>query len=100
MEANMAIILEGVSTCTVCGAVLSKGGIADYVAFPHFITDPAHPRWRHSDSGIHRTCFQSWDHAEEFRAIFNETSLLLTPNHPRTMLADGSMVPIGPIANP
>jgi hypothetical protein len=94
------MILGGVSKCSVCGDILWAGGPADFVAFPHFITDPSHPLWHHSDGGMHRTCFQSWDRAEEFRAIFNETSPLRTPNRPMMMLADGEIIHFDPTANP
>ena len=89
----MAIVIQGKTTCSVCGAILSEGD--DIVLFPHFIWDEAHPLWRFSDSGMHRSCFTSWDHAEQFRAMFSKAWPKLVPNHPREIRPDGSIVELG-----
>lgn len=87
----MAIIIENVSQCSLCGEILSG---EDFLSFPHFIQDDAHPLWRYSDSGMHRLCFVAWDHAEAFRSAFNTISPELWPNHPREMGADGLIVEV------
>lgn len=73
----MAMILLGTSRCSICGNPLREG--QDVIGTPHFITDPAHPLWRHSDAGMHRACFRAWDRRDAFRRLFHETGPHLYP---------------------
>jgi hypothetical protein len=86
----MAILIEGRTECSLCGRILARG--EEVVATPHFMRDESHPLWRFSDSAMHRSCFVAWEHAGEFRSLFNELWPRLMPQHPREMLADGSIV--------
>lgn len=88
----MAIVILGSSECSICKRVLDDS--EPIVLFPHFIEDDTHPLWRHSDSGVHKACFLTWEHADEFRRIFNETWNRLVPDHPRRMLEDGEIIDI------
>jgi len=87
---GMAIIIEGITRCTLCDTVLDAN--KPYVGFPHFIHDMQHELWRFSDSGMHKECFQNWPHAQEFRVLFDELWPILAPRHPRKILADGSIL--------
>ncbi|QEL16437.1 hypothetical protein PX52LOC_03391 [Limnoglobus roseus] len=64
----MALIFRGCSRCSICGEVI--GHHDEIVATTHFIADKADPLWRFSDSGMHRACYQSWPHRDEFRARY------------------------------
>jgi hypothetical protein len=88
----MAIIVGGVTECPVCGTAILPDDA--FWNFPHFIQDPSHPLWRFSDCGMHRRCFQGWEHAEAYRAAFDILWPRLVPNHPRRMVADGSIVDV------
>ena len=85
----MAIVIEGVTTCSICDELLTGD---DLVMFPHFIQDDCHPLWRFSDSGMHRRCFTKWEHAPAFRAAYAVFWPKLVPHHPREILADGTIV--------
>ena len=89
----MAIIIEGKTECDLCGSILAQGD--EVVATPHFIRDEAHELWRFSDSAMHRSCFVAWERAGEFRSLYNELWPTLMSQHPREMLADGSIVACG-----
>jgi len=65
----MALIMRGVTECSLCGSVLEKN--AEIVATSHFIHDENDPLWRFSDSGMHRECFLNWEHREVFVRRFN-----------------------------
>jgi hypothetical protein len=67
----MALIFLGKRECSICGKVLQQDD--DIVATTAFIADPSHPLWRFSDSGMHRECFRTWEHAAAFRALYNQT---------------------------
>jgi len=41
---------------------------------------------------MHQSCFRSWEHAEEFRKLYNTIWPTLVPHAPREMLKDGSIV--------
>ena len=43
----------------------------EIVATSHFIADSNDPLWQFSDSGMHRSCFLTWDQREAFVAKFN-----------------------------
>jgi hypothetical protein len=65
----MALIIEGVSSCALCGHPLNKAdGI---VSTPHFVANPADPLWRFADAGMHCACFLTWPRRAEFVARFN-----------------------------
>jgi hypothetical protein len=68
-EVAMAIVLRGKTECSVCGNVIMNGD--DIVATSHFIADKNDPSWRFSDSAMHHSCFNEWDHRAEFVAKFN-----------------------------
>jgi hypothetical protein len=86
----MAIVIRGKTECPLCGSILSDAD--QIVMFPHFIADRAHPLWRFSDSTMHRSCFASWDQAEQFRSLHNRLWAEMVPNRPREMQPDGSIV--------
>ncbi len=88
----MAIVIEGMTSCSICGQLIEAE--ADIVMSPHFIWDEDHPLWRYSDSGMHRSCFLSWDFADQFRSAYNEIWPKIMPQHPREMLADGTIMDI------
>jgi hypothetical protein len=88
----VAIVFRGKTRCSICGAVIDDG--ADWVGTPHFIQDDAHPLWRFSDSAMHRACFVGWEHADEFRALYDVLWNKLVPGHPRRMLSDGAIVAV------
>lgn len=85
----MAIIARGMP-CSICKQPLRDGEAV--VGSPHFIHEPSHHLWMFSDSGMHQSCFISWEHAAEFRTIFNERWNTEMPQFPREMLADGSII--------
>jgi hypothetical protein len=87
----MAIHIRGKTRCSICGEVIRDG--EDWVGTPHFLHDDKHPLWRFSDSSMHRVCFVTWEHAEEFRDLYDRLLNELVPAHPRRMLGDGTIVP-------
>jgi hypothetical protein len=44
----------------------------DVVATTHFISDQSDPLWKFSDSGMHRRCYESWEHRDEFTSRYRE----------------------------
>lgn len=56
--------MRGRSQCSICGGVLARSDVI--VATTHFIADRADPLWRFSDSGMHRSCYESWPYRDEF----------------------------------
>lgn len=88
----MAMIFEGLTTCSICEGLLDDKRA--YVGFPHFIDDMNHPLWRFSDSGMHQDCFLNWPHAKEFRDVFNDVWPKAFPSKPRKMLEDGQIVKV------
>ena len=67
----MAILILGKTECSICGQTLNEGD--DIVSTQHFIHDQEHPLWRYSDSGMHRSCFLSWEHRADFVNLYNGT---------------------------
>lgn len=63
----MAMIFEGVTTCSICDQLLTE----PIVAWGHFVSDKSDPLWRYSDSAMHQRCFLSWPKRDEFRARQN-----------------------------
>lgn len=90
LESVMAVVVRGKTGCSLYQNVF--GAEDDIVSTPHFIWDEGHPLWRFSDSGMHRSCFLSWEHSDDFRAEYNVTWPKIMPRHPREMLADGSII--------
>jgi hypothetical protein len=62
----MALIFRGKSTCSLCGLVLETD--QDIVGLAHVLT-PDHPLWRFSDSAVHESCYQHWQHREYFESV-------------------------------
>jgi len=89
----VAIIIRGVTNCPLCGTVIADGDAL--VATSHFIQDENHKFYRYSDSAMHQACFVGWDRRDAFRAAFNKLWPKLMPDHPREMLEDGSIIPVG-----
>ena len=86
----MALRLPGTS-CSICGNVLAND--SDVVATTHFIDDDSDPLWQFSDSCMHRACFLSWKHKDEFRRKYNESiGMIVWENGTRHhMEPDGSI---------
>jgi hypothetical protein len=66
----MAILILGGSCCSICHDVLHVDEAI--VATTHFIKDETDPLWRFSDTGMHRHCYESWEHREEFTKRYRE----------------------------
>lgn len=66
----MAQLYDGM-TCAICEKVLDIKGLM--VATTHFITDPNDPLWAYSDAAMHYSCFQAWEHREEYINRYNNT---------------------------
>jgi hypothetical protein len=60
----MAIISPGWTECSICGEILWPD--EEYVATSHFIGDREDPLYRFSDTGMHRRCYDGWEHRVEF----------------------------------
>ena len=65
----MALLVLGVSRCSICREVLHPGHAI--VATTHFIGDPADPLSRFSDTGMHAECFAGWEYRGEFAARYH-----------------------------
>lgn len=66
----MALFLPGNSECTICGEIISAED--EMVGFPHFIPE-GHRLWMHSDSCMHKKCWETWESRPEFVSLYNET---------------------------
>lgn len=66
MWLNMALFILGSTRCSLCREPICAGD--DIVATTHFIGVVSDPLYRHSDSMMYRTCFDNWEHHEEFGA--------------------------------
>lgn len=64
----MAIIIEGSSTCSICGKTLKESD--NVIVWSHFLPEE-HKLWEFSDSGMHRECFESWEYKDEFNHLHN-----------------------------
>jgi hypothetical protein len=64
--------------CSICGEPLRVGD--DIVATTHFIGDATDHLWRFSDSVMHRSCFDSWAHRDEFARRYRETMGSMYPH--------------------
>ena len=67
----MAIVLRGMSKCSICGVVIQEDD--EIVATTHFISNENDPLWRFSDSAMHKPCFLDWEHKDNFVKKYNET---------------------------
>jgi len=56
--------------CSICGEVLKDDEVL--VGTTHFIGDRNDPLWRFSDSIMHRSCYEKWEHREEFTARYRK----------------------------
>ena len=63
----MAVLSLGNSTCSLCGGILSEND--EVVTWTAFL-NPDHKWWKYSDSGMHKTCFEKWEHQKEFEALY------------------------------
>jgi len=85
----MALIYEGM-TCAICDQSLDIHGAI--VATTHFITDESDPLWRFSDAAMHYSCFQQWQHREEFVRKYNATmGTMIWDGKRQHMKMDGSI---------
>lgn len=64
----MAMLDLGRSKCSICSSVLAESD--DIVATTHFIAFENDPLWQYSDSGMHRHCYEEWEHRDEFTARY------------------------------
>ena len=71
----MGIIIYGSSKCSLCGRVLHE--VDDLIGFWAFIAQNAHHLWEYSDSAMHKSCFISWPHRDEFIELHNQVFLKL-----------------------
>jgi len=67
----MALVIIGMSKCSICGKVISKDD--EILATTHFIADEKDPLWRFSDSPMHRACYERWEHRDEFTQRYRST---------------------------
>ena len=64
----MALIMSGVSECSLCGNILEEEH--EIIGWMAFLTQE-HPLWQYSDSGMHKACFDAWEHAPFFEHLCN-----------------------------
>ncbi len=76
----MAIISRGRSECSICRDILWPD--EDIIATTHFIEDSRDPLWEFSDSGMHRRCYELWEHRDEFTHRYRSTLGGKYPNQP------------------
>ena len=62
----MALLFEE-STCSLCNKRLKDSG--DIIAWASFLTKE-HKFWKYSDSGMHKACFEKWEHKLEFEELY------------------------------
>lgn len=65
----MALIFLDSSTCSLCNNVLKSDD--DVLGFASFLTSD-HKFWQYSDTGMHKTCFEQWEHKDEFENLYAE----------------------------
>ena len=63
----MALIISDSSTCSICGEILKSSD--DVISWQAFLK-PEHKFWKYSDSGMHRYCFEKWEHKDEFDELY------------------------------
>jgi hypothetical protein len=69
----MALVIRGKTTCSVCGLILEPN--QDVVGFPHFLP-PDHRLWRFSDSAMHNSCYEQWEHHDYFGTVLRKRTKL------------------------
>jgi len=69
----MAILFENESKCSICDEILEEK--QEKIAWTAFLP-PNHYLWRYSDSGMHKNCFENWDHKEEFEKLYRFQPLI------------------------
>lgn len=74
----MALFALGAGRCSICREVIRVGD--DVIATTHFIGDDADPLSRHSDTVMHRSCFESWKSRDEFARRYRETMTAIFPD--------------------
>jgi hypothetical protein len=94
----MAIILIGLTDCSLCKKKLLKDDII--VATSHFISDPNDPLWKYSDSAMHQACFASWDQRDAFRNKFNSCGLPWVMDTAGRLTQKGTTGPIRCVCSP
>ena len=72
----MAIIFKGLSRCSICNKILHETEII--IGWQAFLSKE-HKLWKYSDSGMHKQCFNSWEHKKEFEFLY-EYQPLFNPN--------------------
>lgn len=65
----MALIFLGSSKCSICNKVLN---VDDEVIGLPPISDTGHPLYKYFDTGIHKSCYETWDKKEEIEALANK----------------------------
>ena len=65
----MALIYPNMR-CSLCSEPIKDGDVV--VSCAHFVYAPSDPLSQQSDSGMHRRCFDAWDHREEFARRYRE----------------------------
>jgi hypothetical protein len=65
----MAIVIQGKTTCAICGNVIEPS--QDIVAFPAFLKR-THPLYRYSDSAMHSWCFDACPDKPELERIYSK----------------------------
>lgn len=63
----MALFVPGKTPCAVCGCPVVMSSEA--VLFPAFLR-AGHRLHRFSDGVFHSTCFDAWDHRDEFAQLY------------------------------
>jgi hypothetical protein len=81
----MALWFSGTSKCSICALVLDSD--QDVIGHPHLLP-PNHALWRFSDSAMHRTCYERWEHHEYFELVLLEYKKLLESRPGRRLEAD------------
>ena len=69
----MAIIIQGFSTCSICRQELEENG--NILSWQSFLPSD-HQLWQYSDSAMHESCFQKWEHKNEFEELYNYQPLI------------------------
>jgi len=69
----MATIFLGSSRCSICGEILHEN--EELVSWKAFLNKD-HELWEYSDSGMHKSCFDAWEHKEVFEHLSRYDPLL------------------------
>jgi hypothetical protein len=64
--------------CSLCREPIRVGD--DIVGTTHFIGDATDPLWRYSDIVMHRRCFDTWEHRDEFARRYRQTMGAMYPH--------------------